>query len=318
MGVLGADNGWWMDVWKTALRRCMRTTSISIGASRHFRCACCCRSSAITGVVLERGELQLEFEPQSGNFRLHYHEHLLPIDPALYPRVLSRAASTLPPAALEAEAADTFASVLAAFGHLPPRDTMDAALRAERHRDKEMHKANLARLVREHRPLAAAIGQALTAFNGTSGEAATFDDLDSLLEAQACRLRLRVAEEISYRRFFDINDLAALGRERQWDATHRPCSTSRRAGQVDGSASITGRPVTLQLFPPTAGALRAARWSAGAASASEEEPPFVLCVVAEKIVASHEQPPLDGSSAPPVSVANLVNGLFIDGTARPA
>jgi (1->4)-alpha-D-glucan 1-alpha-D-glucosylmutase len=326
MGVLGADNGWWMDVlengpasvyadyfdidWRVAALS-MRVLLPILGD--HY------------GVVLERGELQLEFEPQSGNFRLHYHEHLLPIDPALYPRVLSRAASTLPPAALEAEAADTFASVLAAFGHLPPRDTMDAALRAERHRDKEMHKANLARLVREHRPLAAAIGQALTAFNGTSGEAATFDDLDSLLEAQAYRLAFwRVAaEEINYRRFFDINDLAALRVENAevFDATHRLVLDLAARGQVDGFR--IDHPDGL--YDPAGYFRRLQERYAqlvglpGAASASEGEPPSrPLYVVAEKIVASHEQLPLDWAvhGTTGYRFANLVNGLFIDGTAK--
>src|SRR6185295_1888570 len=52
-------------------------------------------------------------------------------------------------------------------------------------------------------------------FNGTKGEPRSFDLLDRLLDEQAYRLSFwRVAsEEINYRRFFDINDRAAIGME---------------------------------------------------------------------------------------------------------
>ena len=49
-------------------------------------------------------------------------------------------------------------------------------------------------------------------FNGTPGDPRSFDLLDELLDDQAYRLAYwRVAgEEINYRRFFDINELAAI------------------------------------------------------------------------------------------------------------
>ena len=43
------------------------------------------------GIVLERGELRLAHETDAG-FVLLYYEHRLPIDPATYPRILSRVA----------------------------------------------------------------------------------------------------------------------------------------------------------------------------------------------------------------------------------
>jgi (1->4)-alpha-D-glucan 1-alpha-D-glucosylmutase len=53
---------------------------------------------------------------------------------------------------------------------------------------------------------------ALREFNGTVGEPQSFDLLDGLIEAQPYRLAFwRVAgEEINYRRFFDIDKLAAI------------------------------------------------------------------------------------------------------------
>src|SRR5262249_29916275 len=64
-----------------------------------------------------------------------------------------------------------------------------------------------------------------TIINGTPGDPRSFDALDALLSDQAYRLAFwRVAaEEINYRRFFDINDLAAIRMElpEVFDETHR-------------------------------------------------------------------------------------------------
>ena len=59
--------------------------------------------------------------------------------------------------------------------------------------------------------------RSVAAFNGTPGDPGSFDLLDELLNRQAYRLAYwRVAsDEINYRRFFDINDLAALSMERE-------------------------------------------------------------------------------------------------------
>jgi (1->4)-alpha-D-glucan 1-alpha-D-glucosylmutase len=69
-----------------------------------------------------------------------------------------------------------------------------------------------------------AIEKALKQINGTPGDARSFDRLDQLLNDQSYRLAFwRVAaEEINYRRFFDVNDLAALRMElpEVFDDTH--------------------------------------------------------------------------------------------------
>ena len=59
-------------------------------------------------------------------------------------------------------------------------------------------------------------------FNGTPGQPESFDLLDTLLQAQVYRLcHWRVAsEEINYRRFFDVNELAALSMEKLEVFTH--------------------------------------------------------------------------------------------------
>src|SRR5581483_10554520 len=61
--------------------------------------------------------------------------------------------------------------------------------------------------------------------NGVPAEPASFDALHALIKGQVYRLAFwRVAaDDINYRRFFDINDLAALRAERPevFEATHR-------------------------------------------------------------------------------------------------
>jgi len=68
------------------------------------------------------------------------------------------------------------------------------------------------------------VAEALRAYNGRAGDAASFDRLHDLLERQAYRLSYWKAafHEINYRRFFDINDLVGLRMEdaEVFDATH--------------------------------------------------------------------------------------------------
>lgn len=75
-------------------------------------------------------------------------------------------------------------------------------------------------------------------FNGTEGDAASFYLLHRLLEAQAYRFaHWRVAsDEINYRRFFDINDLAGLKTEnpRVFESTHSFVLDLIGQGKIDG------------------------------------------------------------------------------------
>src|SRR5262245_18871714 len=75
-------------------------------------------------------------------------------------------------------------------------------------------------------------------FNGENGNRHSFDLLDGLLNAQPYRLASwRVAsDEINYRRFFDINELAALSMEKPevFAATHGLILRLLRWGDVTG------------------------------------------------------------------------------------
>src|SRR5213076_1682316 len=83
-----------------------------------------------------------------------------------------------------------------------------------------------------------AIEKALAQINGEPGDPRSFDALDELLNAQSYRLAFwRVAaEEINYRRFFDINDLAAIRIElsKVFDTVHRLVLDLVRTGAVTG------------------------------------------------------------------------------------
>jgi (1->4)-alpha-D-glucan 1-alpha-D-glucosylmutase len=164
------------------------------------------------GEVLERGELKLVWD---GAFpRVAYWERRLPLGPRSLIPILDGAVSRcgLPqedPDRLELE------SIATALRHLPERTETSPEARRERAREKEVTKRRLAGLAERSRAVRQAIEAELGDVNGRPGEPASFDRLDATLQQQSYRLASwRVAvEEINYRRFFDINDLAAIRME---------------------------------------------------------------------------------------------------------
>src|SRR5204863_6107408 len=103
---------------------------------------------------------------------------------------------------------------------------------------KESIRRRLARLVDGSAEVRAALDRGLALYNGTPGEPRSFDRLDALISAQSYRPAFwRVAaEEINYRRFFDINDLAAIRIElpEVFDAVHKLLF------ELVGSGAVTG------------------------------------------------------------------------------
>ena len=174
------------------------------------------------GRVLERGELRVHFE--GGAFFLRYFEHEFPIAPGTYRHILQVALEQLAEQKDEGFYAE-LQSIITALDYLPRRTETDPQRIAERAREKEIIKRRLERRCQEAPPVLPAIEKALTIINGIAGDSRSFDALDALLQEQAYRLAFwRVAaEEINYRRFFDVNDLAAIRMElpEVFDATHR-------------------------------------------------------------------------------------------------
>ena len=287
LGVMGNDNEWWLDVMENGpAARCAFHFDIDWRPNRSSM-----RDRILVpilgdayGMVLERGELQLEFDAAAGNFFVRYHDHQLPIDPREYPRIFSQpiAEDLLP--ADDAHRAD-FDSLLNSFSNLPPRDDTSADAVAVRYRDKEAHKRRLARLIERSPEVLRHINESVTRINGTPGQSESFDALDALLEAQAYRLSYwRVAvDEINYRRFFDVNDLAALRiNERSvFDVTHKLIFELIDAGSIDGLRIDHSD----GLYDPEEYFLRLQERFGGGA---ESRP---LYVVTEKILAAHERLP---------------------------
>jgi len=317
MGVMGADNGWWLDVLENGpasmhaeffdidwqpLNDALAGKVLLPVLGDHY------------GSVLERGELRLAFEADEGSFSLWYHQHRFPLDPGCYPLVLERALHLAPPQELNEEAREATQSLMAALSHLPPRSATDAAARTERNRDRAVHKRRLAELAAAHPALAQGVQRALSALNGEVGEASSFDMLHDLLEKQAWRLAYwRVAsDEINYRRFFDINDLAGIRVENEavFEATHRRVLEMVAQRKVDGLR--IDHPDGL--YDPEGYFRRLQDRAAGASGATD----LPLYVLVEKIAASHEHLPrtwaVHGTTG--YRFANVVNGLFVDSRAR--
>jgi len=327
MGVMGADNAWWMDVlengpasafsgffdidWQPVNPGLANRVLVPV-LGDHY------------GLVLEAGELRLAFDAECGSFSVHYHGHRFPVDPREYPRVLNRALQAADKTRLAESTAAEAASLAAAFAHLPSRNDTVPEQVAERNRDKELHKRRLAQLAREHPALTEAIGHALRALNGTPGQPASFDELDALLETQAYRLAFwRVAsDEINYRRFFDVNDLAALRMENEavFNATHAFVLGLVAEGKVDGLRIDHSD----GLYDPAQYFRRLQENHARLAGLdtpedeSDGRPARPLYVLVEKITARHEHVPtswaVHGTTG--YRFATVVNALFVDRQSR--
>ena len=103
-------------------------------------------------------------------------------------------------------------SIITAISYLPPRTETDPALVRERQREKEVIKGRMAALVQNSPEFRSAIDASLADLNGTRGDPHSFDRLERVLADQAYRLSFWhvAADEINYRRFFDVNELAAI------------------------------------------------------------------------------------------------------------
>jgi (1->4)-alpha-D-glucan 1-alpha-D-glucosylmutase len=322
MGVMGADNAWWLDVLEngpaSAYARFFDIEWHPVNPALENKVLIPVLGDQY-GLVLERGELELKFDPAGGELSVHYYDHRFPVDPREYPRVLQGTVGGYGSSGIAPEAAAELASVCSAFGHLPSRETTAPEGIAERVRDKDVHKRRLARLTSDHAPIARAIEHAVRAFNGQPGDRASFERLHELLESQAYRLSSwRVAaDEINYRRFFDINDLASLRMEEDtvFEATHRFVLALAANGKVDGLR--IDHPDGL--YDPDQYFRRLqSRYAqlAGIDLDAEDDgrPGRPLYVVIEKIAAAHEKLPeswaVYGTSG--YRYAALVNGVLVD------
>jgi (1->4)-alpha-D-glucan 1-alpha-D-glucosylmutase len=191
------------------------------------------------GIVLENKELQISFNSTEGNFTLHYYDSRFPISPRSYSLILKQDKDQLvEELGPESEGALEYQSILTAIGHLPFHNETEREKSLERNREKEIIKRRLAALCAQEPRVRQFIERNVDLFNGVAGDPASFDLLDSLMDRQAYRLSFwRVAaEEINYRRFFDINELAAVRIDQLpvFRETHRMLMQLLREGKLNG------------------------------------------------------------------------------------
>jgi (1->4)-alpha-D-glucan 1-alpha-D-glucosylmutase len=263
------------------------------------------------GAVLERQEIALLY--QNGAFCAHYFEHVFPVAPRTYANVLEfEQDRLLDEIGAESDEAIELLSILTALRHLPAFNVSEPALRAERDREKEVIKRRLAALTARSPRILEHVERAVAAFNGRTGEPASFDALDTLLSDQRYRLSYwRVAaEEINYRRFFDINELAATRMEDPavFDLAHAFAFDLVANGMIDGLRidHVDG------LYDP-GDYLARVQERARAVSPERFAEDRPLYLVVEKILGLDESLPdwpVAGTTG--YDFLAMVNGLFVD------
>jgi (1->4)-alpha-D-glucan 1-alpha-D-glucosylmutase len=254
------------------------------------------------GVVLDRGDLKLVLE--DGRFLVRYFDTVLPIAPRGWARILGHRIDALAES-LGAEHADVAAlkSLITWFATLPAHTERDPVRVAARREQKELGREKLVALLGASPTVRTFVEDNVRYFNGTPGDPPTMDALDMLLADQAYRVAYwRVAgEEINYRRFFDINELAAIRTEDPgvFEATHRLIIRLVREGAVTG----------LRIDHPD-GLYDPAEYF----RRLQEHAGGDIFVVAEKILAPGEQLPESWATAGTTGYEflNLLNGIFVD------
>lgn len=318
---MGSDNAWWLDVlengeaseyadffdieWDPIKDELQGKVLIPILEDQY-------------GNVLERGELKLTFDIERGEFSIFYHDHhRFPIDPGEYPRILG-AGPERPQEKLEPshEHFLEFQSITTAFNHLPKRGGLTQEQRLARSREKEVQKRRLASLCERSPDVKEFLVATVKRLNGSVESPQSFDGLHELIKAQAFRLaQWRVAaDDINYRRFFDVNELAALRVENPevFSKTHQFIIGLVAQGKVDGLR--IDHPDGL--YDPK-GYLDRLKESLKTACAAQDPDSEAIYTVVEKILTGNERLredwPIHGTTG--YEFANLVNGLFVDPTA---
>jgi (1->4)-alpha-D-glucan 1-alpha-D-glucosylmutase len=220
-----ADNPWWLDVlewgpasphavsfdidWDILPYRARGGVLLPIIGSSY-------------GEALEKGDIELRYDPDEGSFSAWYFEHRLPIAPERYSEILRAIVK-------EAGAEDSAAG----------KNILDLASRYSglRHPNREeapTFKAELKSIAGS----ADIIARGLSAYRAGPDRASQILALHRLLERQHYKLgHWRLASsDINYRRFFDINTLAGLRVEDAgtFDAIHRLVKKLIAEGKLQG------------------------------------------------------------------------------------
>lgn len=265
------------------------------------------------GVVLENQELQIEY--QDGRYIVRYYEHRLPVAPKASVRILAHRLTEF----VAAEGAGSphvmeLQSIITALTHLPPRDALDPEAVVVRYREKEIIRRRLSALMEGYAAIRSFLDENVRQINGIKGDPRSFDLLDTLLNDQAYRLAdWRVAaEEINYRRFFDINELAALRMENPevFEASHQLVFRLLREGAVTGLRidHVDG------LYDPPDYLQKLQGWARKEWPEVADSETRPLYLIVEKILGANEKIPeswpVHGTTG--YDFLALINGLFVN------
>ncbi len=296
------------------------------------------------GRVLEAGQLVLARD--GGALVVRYFDHPFPVAPRSVPLLLRHGLETLRAALGPSDPHyQELESICVSLEKLAPRTDASPEAIVDRAREKEVAKRRLAALCEASPTVGGFVDGNVRTFNGRVGEPRSFDLLHRLLDAQAYRLAFwRVAgEEINYRRFFDVNGLAAIRMEEPavFAEAHRLILALIRDGRASGvridhpdglyapgayfrrlqaahlleRARLAGARLGRPLDAATEPLLLDRIFEALEAGRLLARP---LYVVAEKIVIAPERLPdawdVDGTTG--YEFLALVNGLFVDPAAE--
>ncbi len=295
------------------------------------------------GNVLESGKLALIYD--GGAFFLTYADHVLPVAPETYSMILDLPVSYLVMQLGEAsEQVLELQSILTALKYLPEQTTDDPERQTERERETAIIKRRIGALYDDNDEVRRALDDVLARFNATdySDDPQNYDHLHALIDVQNYRLAFwRVAaEEINYRRFFDINTMAAIRVElpEVFEATHAFIFELLATGKVtalriDHPDGLWNPPEYFRKLQEQYVAHAITAELDGELSANERSEleravtdwfdaqyradgkfTWGLYVVAEKILSETEPLPLDWAvyGTTGYDFMNLVNSLFVD------
>jgi (1->4)-alpha-D-glucan 1-alpha-D-glucosylmutase len=174
------------------------------------------------GRVLKSGGIKVLRDGTT--FQVECSGQTLPVAPPSLPVILSRAS--------EYAKSDTLSFLAASFGRLPAPEYVDRSTILARHRDKVVLLDLLKRLCAEEPEIAVAIDRSIAELNKN------LDALDDFLNQQNYRLSYwkTADQQMSYRRFFDVNTLIGLRVEREYvfEETHALVLDWLKRGVLDG------------------------------------------------------------------------------------
>ena len=262
------------------------------------------------GKVLENQELNLKLD--ENGFYIRYYEHRFPLNPSTYRLILEHCLEGIRSEKdVDSSLVGEVSRVLDAVRRLSaPKGSAQERIKSRREAHKWI-KHRLWELYHHSAGVKHCLDETLRFFNGTQGDASSFEPLDHLLSAQAYRLAhwKMAAEEINYRRFFDINELVGLRVEdpRVFEDRHRLIAELARKEEMSGLRvdHVDG------LYDP---ARYLERLKAATAAKEDSRSPANRYLVVEKILGRDEPLPADWPVAGTTGYdfLNAVNGLFVD------